>query len=215
MTKKTRYLGQLNTHIAADVLPNPPLQPGQSILWKREPATTLEENAICVQTEAIAELGFLPRYITFWLAPLLDEGKIAMQGKIAPTIKLADVAATGKIPITLHIFMTEAGADILAPNRNPENGRDTSHEIIRRVYDQLLDFYSSEKVLDVWNELMKFADNRIKPESHLLLALFPNRARDLNLSPHTMRQSLNEPERAGTSGGHGSPYLDKVPVIAA
>lgn len=53
------------------------IRTGDPLVLEREPENEIGEDAIRVQTEETEILGYLPREISHWLAPVMDSGREA------------------------------------------------------------------------------------------------------------------------------------------
>ena len=50
------------------------VQPGDRLVLRREPENAIGADAIQVLTESTETLGYVPRQISRWLAPIMDSG---------------------------------------------------------------------------------------------------------------------------------------------
>ncbi|KAG7098689.1 hypothetical protein E1B28_000603 [Marasmius oreades] len=77
--------------------------PGEEVVLRREPSNKYDRNAICVSNIGGSQVGHLPRDVVARLAPMLDAGKIIIEGVINDG-NLGARSATYKLSITVKIY---------------------------------------------------------------------------------------------------------------
>jgi HIRAN domain len=80
-------------------------QVGMRVVLAREPDNEHDRNAVAVDSLGEQRLGYLPAEVADWIAPLLDSGRVAFDGRIfaiGPTNR--DSATGGAFFLTLTQF---------------------------------------------------------------------------------------------------------------
>jgi len=178
MTKKIQRkdcLGRIRTSIVGTQYHDGQVHPGEAVHIEREPENSHDSNAIRVENRDFEQVGYLPARIVFWLAPLIDAGKIRIVGKVPGNIPEDPRQATGEIPLELDITLSPRGRHILQGPSEPANAREALHTLISRAYADA-DTYAHPDIVRELHMLLKpLAKRDILPETHLLLHLLLHR----------------------------------------
>ena len=76
-----RFLGSIETQIVGMQYHEATVRPGEKIYLEREPENPYDPNTILVKNASFQPVGYLPREMAVWLAPLLDAGEIWVEGE--------------------------------------------------------------------------------------------------------------------------------------
>jgi hypothetical protein len=151
---------------------------GEEIHLQREADNPHDRHAIRVDNRFCEPVGYLPRPIGCWLAPLVDEGKIRVDGGVPELSRPMPEAEPGSRPIKLTIFLYAKGNAMLLP-RAVRSKLDGLHELVRRVYADVQGYADPALILEMADGLSPLARQELFPETRLLLALLPAIAREV------------------------------------
>ena len=76
------FLGEIETEMVGMRLHKAGVQPGERINVERECSNLNDYHAIRVENGRFQPVGYLPRKMASWLAPLLDSGQIFLDGYV-------------------------------------------------------------------------------------------------------------------------------------
>jgi hypothetical protein len=123
-----QLLGEVETRIVGMQYHEAEVAPGEQINLEREPENSHDECSILVENGHFRPVGRLPRRLASWLAPLIDAGKLRVDGHASKTAEPRHNAC----PVTLTVFLCEKGRHLL--EKTAISGKlDALHEIVRRV----------------------------------------------------------------------------------
>lgn len=133
-----RHFGTLRTWIvgiqyypdASRATPDTPL------VFARDPENPFDANAIAVYSGDGSQIGHLPHYDAAHFAPLIDEGVIALTGRITGPEN------NKRLPVLLDVHATEKVSSILARDER-DDWRAAIHNLFIDVWSRI-DSYSSE-----------------------------------------------------------------------
>lgn len=168
-----QLLGTIDTVIAGSQYCDAEAIPGEVLTLEREPANRHDENAVRIENEAFHKVGYLPRRIVSWLAPLIDGGRV-----------IADATATqpnahGKQdfpPVSLKLYLSHKGAAILDVLPDPENELQALHRAVLETYLAAGNWTRQQVVCAAGKHLELLFKKELLPETKMLLLLFPYRA---------------------------------------
>jgi hypothetical protein len=84
-----QLLGEIETEITGIQHHDAVVHPGEQVSLERKPENTDDKNAIRVENLSFQPAGYLPQNVASWLAPLLDAGKIRVDGYMPQAGRLA------------------------------------------------------------------------------------------------------------------------------
>ncbi|MDX9753179.1 MAG: HIRAN domain-containing protein [bacterium] len=175
----SRYIGQIHTKIVGMQYNDDEIQLSESLFVERDLNNPYDENAIRLLNSSFESIGFLPRKVSAWIAPLLDQGKITLQGSTTMHTPARRIAQSGGWPLKLQVFLEKRGETILEPNPAPDSEKAIVHEMVRNVFQNFLDFPDPNLILGVGRRLTRLAERDLFPETQLLLALIPCKAEEV------------------------------------
>jgi hypothetical protein len=127
-----QLLGEIETSVVGMQYHDAAIAPGERANLEREPVNRHDSNAIRVENALFDQVGYIPRQVAAWLAPLLDSGRIWIDACVPDT---ADrVADSSTCPLTLPVFLCKKGRAILS-GRKVRNKLEALHEVVRRAYE--------------------------------------------------------------------------------
>lgn len=177
MTQETAHyeqtLGTMETVITGRNHYETPLVPGEETKFLREPWNEHDRNAIRALNVLGVQVGYLPRRIAKWMAPLVDREMVKLRGIVTRNRRLRH----GLTPLDLEVRLTQAGEGILMRRANPASGAEAWHEVVLNTWNMAERWSNPEAIteLDTWLRTASHPD--ALPETQLLLALFPTRIR--------------------------------------
>ena len=148
---------------------------GDAVSFKREPDNAHDGNAIGVFSERDTQAGYLPRRVAVWLAPLLDSDKVRIEGAVPHT----QMGRQGICPLDLRVFVTKRGGDILARNPDPKDLRESLHQLVLSAYDGIGRLSEPGVAAQLGELLHDRLRHDASPETRMLLALIPDRVREV------------------------------------
>ena len=121
-----------------------------------------------------------PRRTASWLAPLIDGGRIYLDGYVPQSRSEAGVSP-GRCPLVLSVFQREKGRGLLE-KAVPRNELEALHQTVLQAYQNAQSYQTPELVLALAAELQSLAERPLLPETRLLLALLPRIAHEIRVS---------------------------------
>ena len=85
MSSKEKHLGTIKSQIVGIQYCDDEAKSGEKIFFEREPDNSHDKNAIRVENPDFKKVGFLPKKASSWLAPLIDQGKVQIDGFVKDT----------------------------------------------------------------------------------------------------------------------------------
>jgi len=171
-----QFLGEIHTQIADGRFQTADAAIGERLLLDREPNNRRDANAILVRNGETQVVGYLPRDVAGWLAPLLDGGKVrveAYRDEGSHDAKSPD----SRPALAILVFATAAGHDMF---RRPlsEDRLHNLHAIALEAYDTAQALIDPGEIRSFAKAMQRLATQELLPESQLLLALIPGLARE-------------------------------------
>jgi hypothetical protein len=80
--QKEKYLGSIESQIVGIQYYDDEVKSGEKIFFEREPDNNHDKNAIRVENLDFKKVGFLPKKSSSWLASLIDQGKVMIDGLV-------------------------------------------------------------------------------------------------------------------------------------
>ncbi len=172
------FLGEIKTEIVGMQQYNSKIDPGERINLEREAKNAHDRRAICVENGHFEPVGYLPKSMASWLAPLVDQAKIHLDGYVPQDfIPAADKAC----PVNLMVFQRDEGRHLLE-RAEPNNDLETLHQTVLQAYHNAQAYRDPELVLGLAKGLKPLEKSDLLPETRLLLALLPRIAHELRTS---------------------------------
>ncbi|MDP6052287.1 MAG: HIRAN domain-containing protein [Candidatus Latescibacteria bacterium] len=170
MPLEEECLGDIRTVIAGSQFCDADAEIGDNLNLEREPDNPHDGHAIRIENEDFEKVGYVPRKIASWLAPVMDAGQV-----------LADADAEarhddGQCPVRLKLFLCHKGADILDLVSDPIDERHAIHRTVLETFVASEDWTRQDVVAGVGSRLEALFKRDLLPETKMLLALFPHRA---------------------------------------
>lgn len=150
------------------------LRAPEEVFFDREPDNPFDPHAVAVFTKDGTQVGHLPRYDARHFAPLIDEGAIALVGRVTGPEK------GGRIPVQLDVHATSKLSPILAHDP-ADDWRAIYHNLLVSLWSRIGD-YSAETLgafRDRMRDLAHTADLYPKTEFlyRMMKAAIESRAR--------------------------------------
>jgi hypothetical protein len=171
-----QFLGEIQTEIAGTTDHKSRVRAGEAMRLRREPDNQHDPNAIRVQNSRSRTVGYLPRKTAAWLAPLIDDGRVRVEGYVLSADDVVD-ADRPAVPLAVVVFLTQAGLPIL---RQPtaEDRLNNLHGLALQALDEVQSLEDPAEILRFTKGLEHIAREQLLPETRLLLALIPSIARE-------------------------------------
>jgi len=108
-----QFVGEIESEIAGRSHFQADVQLGEHINLERELENQRDKNAIRVDNSRFQPVGYVPRPTVAWLAPLLDSGKIRIEGYVPTHPHSIRTTDPERLPLAIMIHLTKAGLSIL------------------------------------------------------------------------------------------------------
>ncbi len=168
ITDQETHLGTIETEIAGTQYHDAVVRPGETVHLEREPRNPHDPNAIRIDNAAFESVGFVPRRLAGWMAPLIDQGKLRVDGSIP-----AEHAKPNSV--VLELFVCPKGADILTPDDNPSGPKEALHQTVLQAFRNAENWTEPEAIKGLAEVLKGLPRREMKPETLLLLHVFEDR----------------------------------------
>ena len=129
-----------------------------------------------------------------WLAPLIDQGKIHLDGYVPKESK--DTSDETSRPVNLMVFQDKKGRRLLEKSE-PQTELDALHQTVLQAYHSAQGYRNPELIVGLAKGLQPLEKQELLPETRLLLALLPRMAHELRMS-QGMRTTVKFRELLGT-----------------
>ncbi len=168
--KRTRkILGEITTVVVGTGHGEATVRPGQAVSLEREPSNPHDKNALRVNNAEGEKLGYIPRRVVSWLAPLIDRGYVQVKGGMAAAFPTAD----HRPPVTLTVYLLKDGEVLLKKRVNPPDAGEALHQVVLGAYGKV-SRWETPRVPSELAGLLQAVDHKsVLPQTRLLLALFP------------------------------------------
>jgi len=173
-----QLLGEIETRIAGVQYYENTATPGEQMNLEREPGNPHDAHAIRVENGHFEPVGNIPRRMCSWLTPLVDSGKVRVDGCVPEHAPGSEDREPSTSPLTLSIFLCKKGKGLLA-KREVHTKLDALHDVVRRTYEEVQSYTNADLVLELTEGLRPLARQELLPETRLLLALMPGVAREV------------------------------------
>ncbi len=179
-TVRDAFLGEIETEIVGMQYHEARILPGEQVNLERESTNTQDRRAIRVENGRCEPVGYLPKKMASWLAPLIDSGQIHLDGYVPK-----DSGETGEEPsrfvVNLMVFQCEKGHHFLE-KAEPKTELEALHQTVLQAYRSTQDCCTPESILGLAERLQPLEKQELLPETRLLLALLPRMAHELRMS---------------------------------
>ena len=197
------FLGEIESVIVGTRHHNARILPGEQVNLEREAEDVHDRRAIRVENGQFEPVGYLPRRAATWLAPLIDQGKIHLDGYMPQECSVVE-GKTARFPVVLMVFQREAGRRLLQETE-PLNELETLHQTVLQAYKNSQRYCCPELILGLAKALRPLEKLKtILPETRLLLAFLPRMAHELRISIAAVRVEVlrpHFPSRQNAEGG--------------
>ena len=129
-------LGEITVTLAGTQYCDAAAEAGDKVHFEREPDNTHDRNAIRVENEDFAKIGYVPRQTAAWLTPLIDQGLVYVDGTIAVSPE-TQIRVT-KLVLSLYVFPKNAA--FLEEARDPETLAQALHRVVLDAYNNMHDW---------------------------------------------------------------------------
>ena len=167
------FLGEAATQLAGTQYCEAGIRPGETANLEREPDNRHDRNAIRVENEDFDKVGYLPRRVVSWLAPLVDGGQAIATARVPEE----PPARAGETPLRLALSLAPKGHAILDSVENPASADEALHQVVLAAYRQSESWRNPQVIEGLEKRLQRLANREMLPATRLLLALLPYRAR--------------------------------------
>jgi len=173
-----QLLGEIETRIVGMQYYETTMAAGEQANLEREPENPHDAHAIRVENGLFEPVGHIRRRLCSWLAPLVDSGKVRIDGYVPKHVPGSEERKPSTSPLVLSIFLCKKGKALLA-KREVHTKLDALHDIVRRTYEEMQSYANADLILELAEGLRPLARQELLPETRLLLALMPGVAREV------------------------------------
>jgi hypothetical protein len=174
VTERNAFLGEIETEIVGTQHHKARMCPGEQVNLEREPD---DQHAIRVENGRFDAVGYLPQEMASWLAPLIDNEQIHLDGYVP----LGSDGESNRCPVNLMVFQCEKGRQFLQ-EAEPRNELEARHQTVVQAYQNAQSYSDPDLIVGLAKELHPLERQRLLPESRLLLALLPKMAHELRMA---------------------------------
>jgi hypothetical protein len=174
---RNEFLGEIKAEIVGMRYHKAKLHPGEQVNLEREAENSHDRRAILVENGHGEPVGYLPRKIISWLAPLIDSEQIHLDGYVPQVCE----ESSSRCPMVLMVFLCEKGRRLLDKTQ-PRNVLESLHQTILQAYENAQKYHNPELILGLAKRLQPMEKEELLPETRLLLALLPGMAHEVRVS---------------------------------
>ena len=185
-------LGEIESEIVGMQYHQGNVQPGEQVNLERE-SNAHNRQAILVENGRHEPVGYLPKKMSSWLAPLMDTGQIHLDGYVPQDS--AD-ESPGRCPLVLMVFQCEKGGQLLEKSE-PKSELEALHQTVLQAYQNAQGYTDPELILGLAKGLQPLEKQDLLPKTRLLLALLPRMAHESRRS-QGMQATVTFRELLGT-----------------
>ena len=193
---RNSLLGEVETEIVGMEHHKARLHPGEQVNLDRESENAHDRFAVRVENGRFEPVGYLPKKMASWLAPLIDDGKVHLDGYVPQCHPEVCDQSSSRWPLVLSVFQCENGHGLL-DKAEPKNELDALHQTVLQAYQNAQGYRNPELILGLAKGLQTLESQELLPETRLLLALLPAMAREARMS-QGMRATVRFRELLGT-----------------
>ncbi|MBN1918503.1 MAG: HIRAN domain-containing protein [Verrucomicrobia bacterium] len=168
---QAELLGKLRSEVVGLQYHEASVEKGRVNL-EREPDNAHDANAIRVENARFEPVGHLPKREAAYLAPLLDAGKIVLEGAVT------DRPRQNTARLELDVYVAAKGAEIAHPPEKPQTAAAFAHRTMAEAFQSVVkgEVEPAAELLDVLRGLVH---RDVWPETRLLYELIGARAAKL------------------------------------
>ncbi|MCC6127298.1 MAG: HIRAN domain-containing protein [Pirellulales bacterium] len=165
-------LGEIHTHATRINYRVAPPKTDDVVFLERERTHLRDPHAIRIQNAHETVLGYLPRSVACWLAPLLDAKKVRIEGYLPARRGVLCAAKARILPVVVSVFVAGQAEDFFRRDEI-RNKEDVLHHVLYQAYQQAR-LFSDPHLIELLAESMRpLTRQKMHPETRLLLALLP------------------------------------------
>ena len=142
------FLGEIKAEIVGMQHHKAKIHPGEQVNLERTSKPVHDRRAIRVENGHCEPVGYLPRKIASWLAPLIDNEQIHLDGYVPQDCQ----EKSGRCPVVLMVFLCEKGHRLLGKSQ-PRNVLESLHQTILQAYENAQKYRNPELVLGLAKRL--------------------------------------------------------------
>ncbi|NQT15057.1 MAG: HIRAN domain-containing protein [Planctomycetes bacterium] len=171
---REQLMGEIEARITGMQYYEANVAPGEQIHLEREPDNSHDEHSIRVENGRFEPVGHLPRRLVSWLAPLIDAGKLRVDGYVPQTAE----PNHNTCPVVLSPFLCKNGRHLL--EKTEVHGKlDALHEVVRQAYEEAQEYSDPDLILGLADGLRPLGRQDLLPETRLLMKLMPAVAQEV------------------------------------
>ena len=193
---RNSLLGEIETEVVGMQHHKAKLRPGEQVNLERESKNSHDRCAVRVENGHFEPVGYLPKKMASWLAPLIDGGKVHLDGYVPQCHPEVWDESSSRRPLVLSVFQCEKGHGML-DKAEPKNELEALHQTVLQAYQSAQGYRNPELILGLAKGLQPLESQELLPETRLLLALLPAMAREARMS-QGMRATVKFRELLGT-----------------
>lgn len=163
------HIGSFNTEIVGIQYYKGTVSPGDEVFFERAPYNPYDNNAIEAHNKNNELTGHLPREISLFMAPLIDDGLIFLKGNVT------DGGDKWKKPLRLDVLATLKGKNLFSRKNEPEFEQ-IIHNQVAEIYERINNYRSS--LIFRLAEMYKSKKIEMLPETLLLLHILQGKAEE-------------------------------------
>ena len=171
-TPPEKCLGDVATVVAGGQYCDAEAKPGEKLTMEREPGNAHDPLAVRLENGKFEKIGYLPRRIVSWLAPLMDDGRV-MADAVAED---PDAFSHDLPPVRLTLFLGSRGTGILDMPVDPVDGPEAAHRTVLESYLAVEAWTRQDVIAAAGKNLEALFKGDLLPETRMLIHLFPHRA---------------------------------------
>ncbi|MFO7973574.1 MAG: HIRAN domain-containing protein [Candidatus Hydrogenedentota bacterium] len=170
------FLGEITVALAGAQYCHATAEAGEKAHLEREPDNTHDRNAIRVDNDDFLKIGYVPRRTAAWLTPLIDQGGVYVDGKVA----IRGDAHLPTAELMLSLYVSPKGAAFLDGAHDPETPAEALHRVVVDAYNAMHEWHRPEVIRETAQRLSELSRRDLLPETRMLLALMPRFADTLD-----------------------------------
>ncbi len=171
-----KCIGEIKTRLSGMQYVHGRLLPGEKVYLERDSENSHDLNAICVKNLDFEDVGFVERRTCVWLAPLIDRGKVFIDGYIPTQNANQRGDRMHGFSLNLKVFLADKGASIFESQAKPTSDVEALQESMRILYENLEGFQNASVITGLQRRLRHVLQRDVTPETHLILNLFESKA---------------------------------------
>ena len=154
---RNEFLGEIKAEIVGQ---HATVHPGEQVNLERTSKPVHDKRAIRVENGHCEPLGYLPRKIASWLAPLIDSEQIHLDGYVPEVSQ----ESSNRCPVVLMVFLCDKGRCLLDKTQ-PRNELESLHQTILQAYENAQKYHNPELVVGLAKRLQPMEKQELLPET--------------------------------------------------